>query len=91
MPDAREPGKMRHDLEVRTKGALALYVVTPKEPDPDPAHTPPVVLRAYTPGGAFSLQDYLTPAQAEELAEALRAGANRARHLADERNRTAAS
>jgi hypothetical protein len=87
MSDTFEPGEIRHDLGASAPGSLATYNVLPCEPDPDPGVMPPVVLTARARDhitSAFVLQDYFTPQQAEDLADALRTAAARARTLAAE-------
>lgn len=69
---------LRHDLAADLAVSRASYSVTPARREKD-TDMEPVVLTVRS--GVCTLQDYLTPEQAEELAAALVEGARLAREL----------
>lgn len=71
---------LRHDRQVLARSERAEYAVIPDDDQSEDA-LPPIAFCVRTNGGIFTLQDYLTPGDADALADALREGARRTREL----------
>lgn len=71
-----------HDRARELRARHAVYRVVPRLPDVLPALGERRVVLCVDPSGPIRMQDHLTPDQADQLADALRAVAAEARALA---------